>query len=98
MFFDGSRYLRVGEYTLVDEHGNTRQLKRAREPRLLEGTHEYQVREGDRLDLLAMKFYRSPRKWWLLADANPQFLSPDDLLTPGQIILVPRDTALDSGG
>lgn len=98
MFFDGSRYLRVGEYTLVDEQGNSRKLKRAREPRLLEGAHEYQVREGDRLDLLAMKFYRSPRKWWLLADANPQFLSPDDLLTPGQIILVPRDTALDSGG
>lgn len=98
MFFDGSRYLRVGEYTVVDEQGNRRQLKRLREPRQLEGAHEYQVREGDRLDLLAMKFYRNPRKWWLLADANPQFLSPDDLMTPGQIILVPRDTALDSGG
>ena len=97
MFFDGSRYLRVGEYTLVDALGNARTLKRSREPRFLEAAHEYQVREGDRLDLLAMKFYRNPRKWWLIADANPQFLSPEELLVPGQVIFVPRDTALDAG-
>jgi len=44
-----------------------------------------------------MKFYRNPRKWWLIADANPQFLSPEELLVPGQVIFVPRDTALDAG-
>ena len=97
MFFDGSRYLRVGDYSLVDADGAPRPLKRVREPRPLEGVHEYQVREGDRLDLLAAKFYRNPRKWWLIADANPQCLSPDDLLTPGQVILVPRDHTLDRG-
>lgn len=97
MFFDGSRYLRVAEYSLVDAEGNARTLKCVREPRVLQAAHEYQVREGDRLDLLATKFYRNPRKWWLIADANPQFLSPEELLVPGQVILVPRDTALDSG-
>jgi nucleoid-associated protein YgaU len=97
MFFDGSRYLRVGDYTLIDERGDRRTLKRVREPRALDAAHEYQVREGDRLDLLAMKFYRNPRKWWLIADANPNYLSPEDLLKPGQIILVPRDTGSDGG-
>ena len=97
MFFDGSRYLRVGDYSLTDAQGTARTLKRAREPRALEAAHEYQVREGDRLDLLAAKFYRNPRKWWLIADANPQYLSPEDLLTPGQVILIPRDSTLDGG-
>ena len=97
MFFDGSRYLRVAEYSLLDGQGNARTLKRTREPRLLEAAHEYQVREGDRLDLLAMKFYRNPRKWWLIADANPQILSPEDLLVPGLLIFIPRDSALDAG-
>jgi nucleoid-associated protein YgaU len=97
MFFDGSRYLRVAEYSLTDAQGTSRTLKRVREPLVLEAAHQYQVREGDRLDLLAAKFYRNPRKWWLIADANPQCLSPDELLVPGQVILVPRDTALDAG-
>lgn len=97
MFFDGSRYLRVGDYSLTDVKGASRTLKRVREPMHLEAVQEYQVREGDRLDLLATKFYRNPRKWWLIADANPQYLSPEDLLTPGQVILIPRDQTLDRG-
>ena len=97
MFFDGSRYLRVGEYALKDGEQTPRTLKRVREPPSLEAAHQYQVREGDRLDLLATKFYRNPRKWWLIADANPQYLSPDELLVPGQVILVPRDVAPDAG-
>jgi nucleoid-associated protein YgaU len=97
MFFDGSRYLRVGDFSVIDEKGGSRTLKRVREPRSLEAAHEYQVREGDRLDLLATKFYRNPRKWWLIADANPHILSPEDLLKPGEVILVPRDSTLDAG-
>jgi nucleoid-associated protein YgaU len=27
-------------------------------------------REGDRLDLLANEFYKDPRYWWVLAEAN----------------------------
>jgi nucleoid-associated protein YgaU len=95
VFFDGSRYLRVGEYTTVDAGGTPRVLKRARETSQLEGAQLYQVREGDRLDLLAHKFYRNPRKWWLIADANPHFLTLEELLQPGQIITIPRDRALD---
>lgn len=27
-------------------------------------------REGDRLDLIANEFYKDPRYWWVLAEAN----------------------------
>jgi len=93
VFFEGSRYLRVAEYSTVDASGSRRTLKRAREAPLVEVAQLYQVREGDRLDLLAQKFYRNPRKWWLIADANPRFLSPDELLVPGEVIFIPRDSA-----
>jgi nucleoid-associated protein YgaU len=95
MFFDGSRYLRVADYTIVDAGGTARTLKRTRELAAVEAAQVYQVREGDRLDLLANKFYRNPRKWWLIADANPHLLSPDELLQPGEVIMIPRDRALE---
>ena len=91
MFFDGSRYLRVGDYSVEESDGSKRTLKRTREPLALDVAQTYQVKEGDRLDLLAFKFYRNPRKWWLLADANPQCLAPEELLVPGQILMIPRD-------
>jgi hypothetical protein len=30
----------------------------------------YVTQDGDRLDLLAYKFYRTSTKWWVLAKAN----------------------------
>lgn len=91
MFFDGSRYLRVADYTLEAGDGTPRKLKATREPVATEIALTYQVREGDRLDLLAYKFYRNPRKWWLIADANPDCLAPDQLLAPGRVLTIPKD-------
>ena len=93
MFFDGSRYLRVTDYTLDAGDGSQRKLKATREPLQTQTALTYQVREGDRLDLLAYKFYRNPRKWWLIADANPDCMSPEALLAPGRILNIPRDQA-----
>lgn len=33
---------------------------------------EYVVEDGDRLDQLAVKFYKSPELWWLIPEFNPQ--------------------------
>lgn len=93
MLFDGSRYLRVADVTVEAPDGTPRTLKAAREPLPTQVALTYQVREGDRLDLLAWKFYRNPRKWWLIADANPDCLSPEELLVPGRILNIPRDQA-----
>jgi hypothetical protein len=48
----------------------------------------YQVLDGDRVDLLADKFYGSPTLWWVLAVANDMEILPTDMST-GDIIRVP---------
>lgn len=93
MFFEGSRYLKVKEYTVVDRRGRPVKVKRARPTPRLGGSFVYQVKAGDRLDLLAHKFYRNPRKWWLICDANPELVAPSDGLRPGQLLVIPRDQA-----
>jgi nucleoid-associated protein YgaU len=91
MFFDGSRYLRVAEYSVDGAGGAQQKLKVTREPLAGEVALTYQVREGDRLDLLAFKFYRNARKWWLIADANSDCMAPEQLLTPGRMLIIPKD-------
>lgn len=91
MFFDGSRYERVPDATFTDGQGRTVTLKRTREPVSTELALIYTVRQGDRLDQLAHKFFHDPRKWWLIADANPDVLSPDQLLVPGRTLRIPKD-------
>jgi hypothetical protein len=50
------------------------------------GTFRHTVEEGDRLDHLAFKYYQQSQKWWRIADANPEFLSPQALLGKESII------------
>lgn len=90
MFFDGSRYQRVADATFTDGQGRSVVLKRTREPVETELALVYQVREGDRLDALAHKFFHDPRKWWLIADANPDALTPEELLIPGRQLRIPK--------
>ncbi len=91
MFFDGSRYHRILDATFVDGEGNSRLLKRTREPLATALAMTYQVREGDRLDLLANQFFHDPRKWWLIADANPDTMTLEELLIPGRILHIPKN-------
>lgn len=93
MFFDGSRYLRVKDYQVEDPTGRTVSVKRIRATTRPIAGFVYQVKAGDRLDLLAQKFYRSPRKWWLICDANQDLLAPDALLLPGRLLFIPKDRA-----
>jgi hypothetical protein len=46
----------------------------------VEGRFVHHVLEHDRLDLLAYKYYADSSRWWLIADANPGFAWPPDLL------------------
>ena len=91
MFFDGSRYARVPDAPFADGEGRVVSLKRTREPASTELALVYQVRVGDRLDSLAFKFYRDPRKWWLIADANADVLALEELLEPGRLLRIPKD-------
>jgi hypothetical protein len=50
--------------------------------------HPYQVIDGDRYDLIALRAYADASKWWWIADSNPEILCPDPL-PAGVIIRVP---------
>ena len=101
MFFKGSRYERVKDYTAVDARGNRNRVKRMR--RIDEQQKQKQqqqplpkrplthiVKEGDRLDLLAYTYYGDPTKFWIICDAN-QPMFPHDMLVPGKKIIIPQE-------
>lgn len=35
---------------------------------------EYVWKNGDRLDNVAMSFYRDPEKWWVIPEYNPEIV------------------------
>lgn len=51
----------------------------------------YTLKDGDRLDLLAKKFYNEGRYWWIIALANNIDLPFGDETKPGTIIRIPRN-------
>jgi hypothetical protein len=48
----------------------------------------YCVQEGDRIDLLAARFYGDPNLWWVIAEANNIELVPTQLV-PATTIRIP---------
>jgi phage tail protein X len=46
---------------------------------------------GERLDLLAWKYYQDPELWWIISAANPELRKDSLYLEPGLQIRVPRD-------
>jgi hypothetical protein len=46
------------------------------------------IHETDTMDLFASRAYGDPKRWWVIADVNPQFFYPLDLI-PGRQVRVP---------
>lgn len=46
---------------------------------------------GDRLDLLAFKYYTDSTLWWIISAANPELRKDSLYLEPGTQIRIPRD-------
>ena len=80
MFFKGSRYRKLEDELTTDARGRTLPSKSIRLLPAVEGQFQHVVAAGERLDLLAYKYYQQPRKWWRICDANAPFLSPLALL------------------
>lgn len=58
------------------------------DPNTLTAINTYQVKTGDRIDVLSYRFLGDPTQWWQLADANPT-LDPRDLTaTPGESLRI----------
>jgi hypothetical protein len=87
MFSRISRYSSLPDIVTTDAKGRTLLSKTLRPLPQVAGTFRHTVEDGDRLDHLAYKYYRQPRQWWRLSDANPEFLSPQALLGKEPIVV-----------
>src|SRR6266568_1117605 len=87
MFSRISRYYGLPDVVDHDprEGGRTVVSKSLRTLPDVSGTFQHTILDGDRLDQLAFMYYRQPRKWWRICDANPEFLSPMELLGRGPL-------------
>ena len=91
----GQRYQNASLFTGVN--GGLPLFKGARSRTIGQATGvlEYRVKDGDRLDLLALYFYNDSRTWWRVLDANPEIVFGADLALSkyvGETILIPRAT------
>ena len=83
MFNRQSRYHRIPDQVTLDENGRARRSKGLRLVPSVSGNFIHTIESDDRLDQLAYKYYRKSKTWWHICDANPDFLSPLDLLGDG---------------
>jgi hypothetical protein len=89
MFFRGSRYEVVAEAELITANGRVIRYKRVRFITEVSGGLPCQVASGDRLDLIAYRYYQDPEQFWRICDANLA-LRPEDLTAePGRLLVIP---------
>ncbi|MBO8161159.1 MAG: hypothetical protein H0Z24_05935 [Thermosipho sp. (in: Bacteria)] len=90
--YEGSRY--IGSKTLIDKNG-IRYLK-SRKPKIKPHKDDYiiQFKAGDRLDLLAKRFYGDSQLQWVILDANPEYFSPLDIEV-GDYLVIPNPERID---
>jgi hypothetical protein len=86
MFSKASRYRKLADVVTVDDQGRSLPSKTLRLLPDVSGQFLHTIEAVDRLDHLAYKYYRKPRKWWHICDANPEFMSPQALLGKEPIV------------
>lgn len=90
MFVRGSRYEAVPERVFHDGNGREivyKLLRLIREPRA--GGQAHEVQQGDRLDLLAHRYFGDPEQFWRICDGN-RAMQPDELTSEvGRRLLIP---------
>lgn len=95
MFFKNSRYRKQPVAITIDARGRRFKSVTLRNTPEAGGTFLHTLKEGDRPDHLAYRYYKAPRKWWRIADADADFFSPLDLFGSGVIKKVRIPLTLD---
>jgi nucleoid-associated protein YgaU len=90
VIFPESRYANVPSYQVRMDDGRTVTALGIRFLPPTPANYVHTFVAGDRLDLLAHTFYHDARKFWQIADANPE-MDPVDLAVPGRQLLIPPD-------
>ena len=80
MFSKISRYRKLTDTVITDTSGQETASRSLRLLPEVAGVVEHMLEESDRLDHLSYKYYRQPRNWWRICDANPEFKSPRSLI------------------
>jgi hypothetical protein len=85
-----SRYQGQATIRVPQDDGTARQLGVPRAAPELPAALTYLVRQGDRLDLLALAALDDSTGWWRIADTNP-WTDPLRSTAPGTVIGLPDD-------
>ncbi len=80
MFSKRSRYYKLNNVVTTDKEGFVWESKALRTLPEVGSRFQHTLESGDRLDHLAYKYYRQSLHWWRICDANPEYLSPRELL------------------
>ncbi len=86
MFSKISRYRKLPDAVTADAGDRSLESKTLRLLPEVSGIFAHTVEEVDRLDHLAYKYFKQPRRWWRICDANPEFMSPQALLGKEPIV------------
>jgi hypothetical protein len=98
MFSKISRYRKLADVVTIDAQGRLLESKSLRLLPEVTGVFLHTVEAADRLDHLAHKYYKQPRKWWRICDANPEFPSPQALLGKETIVTTRFPLTFAGGG
>lgn len=98
MFSKLSRYRTVPDVAAPDARGRVLAGKDFRPLPEVTGDFTHTVDSGDRLDQLAATYYGQPLHYWRVCDANPDFLSPLDLLDRGPAATASFPLTAPAGG
>lgn len=75
-----SRYSSATIQTVQGPDGHARREMRVPLPESREIQYTYyRVKQGDRPDTISNFFYGNPQYWWVIADANPEYLGWMDI-------------------
>jgi hypothetical protein len=91
MFFKGSRYERVLDDHYTDPVTRRRvAYKRIRYIASSRARMGHIVSAGDRLDLIATRYYRDPEQFWRICDANLALWPPQLMADKGSVVRIPE--------
>lgn len=91
LFAPNSRYLGIDTTTLTRPDGTMVSYVKRRflpQPEKLSQVQSYTVVQGDRLDVIAGRYFSDPELFWRICDANDAMRPSDLTETPGQTLRI----------
>ncbi|MCW3819206.1 hypothetical protein ONA91_32670 [Micromonospora sp. DR5-3] len=85
-----SRYAGQATISVPQDDGSTRPMGVPRVAATLPAAITYQVRDGDRIDLLAAAGLGDSTGWWRIADSNP-YADALRATEPGTVLAIPAE-------